>query len=346
MSPIRRVLTLLVAVIVTQPYQAIAAPKTDILIFENGDKLTGELKSLKRGKLSFNTDATGTISIEWDKVAQLISTQHIQVETSSGARYFGELVEPPKDDRLVVVTGEGPQILDPTRVIIMEPIEGSGFSALDVDVSLGYNFAKANGVKQVNAGLNASYRTRQRILSLAASTIISDSDSEDASERKNFAIQWTRLFSDRWTTSGNLALDQNDELGLNLRTAIGFGGGRFLIQSNTMLLNLEAGLQVSNENLVAEEEDTQSLEATFTAGFDWFRFDDPELDWSTVLQIIPSITESGRVRAEFDTSLKWEIIGDLNWGLTLYSSYDSQPQSDAAKATIDYGINTSLVYEF
>ena len=41
-----------------------AAPKTDIIIFKNGDKLTGEIKSLKRGKLSFNTDATGTISIE------------------------------------------------------------------------------------------------------------------------------------------------------------------------------------------------------------------------------------------------------------------------------------------
>ena len=68
-----------------------AAPKTDIIIFKNGDKLTGEIKSLKRGRLSFNTDATGTISIEWDKIAHIESQQNIQIETSSGARYFGQL---------------------------------------------------------------------------------------------------------------------------------------------------------------------------------------------------------------------------------------------------------------
>lgn len=323
-----------------------AAPKTDILIFENGDRLTGEIKSLHRGYLDFNTDATGTIKIEWDKVAQLISNQNIQVEMSSGARYFGKLIKPAEDHRLVVKTVDGPQMLDPLRVITMEPIEGKGLQALDVDVSLGYNFAKANGVKQGNVGVNASHRTRQRILTLTASTVISDSGTQDASERKNLGLQWTRLWRDRWTTSGNLTLDQNDELGLNLRTSVGFGGGRFLIQSNSMLLNLEAGLQVSNENLVATEEDTQSVEATFTGSWDWFMFEDPELDWSTNLQLIPSITEKGRVRAEFDTALKWEVINDLKWQLSFYASYDSQPQSEAANATTDYGVNTNLVYEF
>lgn len=346
MSPLQRALVMLAAVISMHAPTADAAPKTDILIFENGDRLTGEVKALRRGRLNFNTDATGTIGIEWDKVAQLISTQHIQVEMSSGARYFGELAQPPKDGRLVVVTRQGPQILDRGRVIVMEPIEGTVFERLDVDVSAGFNFAKANGVKQTNFGVSADYRTRKRILSLSASTIISDSGTQDPSERQNLGMQYTRLWRDRWTSNGNLTLDQNDELGLNLRTSLGFGGGRFLVQSNTMLFNLEAGLQFSNENLVAEEEDTQSLEATITAGFDWFRFDDPELDWSSYLRIIPSITERDRVRAEFDTNLKWEIIGDLNWGLSFYSSYDSQPQSGAANATIDYGVNTNLVYEF
>ena len=74
-----------------------AAPKTDIIIFKNGDKLTGELKSLKRGRLNFNTDATGTIGIEWDKIARIESLQNIQVENSSGLRYFGHLVRAEKD---------------------------------------------------------------------------------------------------------------------------------------------------------------------------------------------------------------------------------------------------------
>ena len=68
-----------------------AASKTDTVLFKNGDKLTGEIKSLKRGQLNLNTEATGTIGIEWDKVANVISNQQIQVETTNGARYFGNL---------------------------------------------------------------------------------------------------------------------------------------------------------------------------------------------------------------------------------------------------------------
>ena len=47
---------------------AVAAPKTDVVVFQNGDRLTGEVKGLDRGRLSFDTDATGTIAIEWARV--------------------------------------------------------------------------------------------------------------------------------------------------------------------------------------------------------------------------------------------------------------------------------------
>ena len=49
-------------------FDAIAANKTDVVTFVNGDRLTGEVKSLERGRLRFKTDATDTISIEWDNV--------------------------------------------------------------------------------------------------------------------------------------------------------------------------------------------------------------------------------------------------------------------------------------
>lgn len=324
---------------------ALAAPKTDIVILKNGDKFTGEVKSLKRGQLSLSTDAAGTIGIEWEKVANVISNQNVQVETITGARYFGHLQESAKGGRVVVESDEGPQILDSSRVILMTPIEGKGFDAWDIDVSLGYNFTKAGGVKQGSLGANIHYRTLVRIYSATFSTNTSDSDTQEASERSNLGLQYTRLWNNRWFVNGNLTLDQNDELGLNLRTSLGSAVGRFLIQSNSMLLSMEGGLQVASENLVAEEEDTQSVEGTFKINWDWFLFDTPDLDWSTSLNVYPSLTESGRVRAELDSGLKWEIINDLKWGISFYSSYDNQPQSDAG-ATSDYGVDVDVTYEF
>ena len=322
-----------------------AAPKIDIVYFNNGDKLTGEVKSLKRGRLSLNTDATGTISIEWDKLAGIVSNQDIQVETASGIRYFGHLTTSKEGSEIVVVTSNGPQALDAERVIVMEPIEGRGIHALDIDLFVGYNFAKAGGVTQGNLGINVDYRSLIRIESFTFSTTISDSDTQEASRRLNLGLQHTRLWNNRWFSNGSLTFDRNDELDLDLRTSLGGGVGRYLIQSNRMLWSLDAGLQVSRENLVAEAEATDSVEATFSAKWDWFVFQDPELDWSTTLQLIPSVTESGRVRGELDTDLKWELINDLKWGITFYASFDNQPQTETG-STSDYGVNTTLTYEF
>jgi len=338
---------LLLLVVVAIPQSASAAPKTDIIIFKNGDKLTGELKSLKRGRLNFNTDATGTIGIEWDKIARIESLQNVQVENSSGLRYFGHLVAAEKDFRVVVETDDGPKTLFSPQVITMTPIEKQGREAFDIEVSFGYDFTKATGVKQGTLGIDVDYRTLLRIYSFQASLLTSDSSEQDSSQRKNVGFQYTRLWRDRWFVKGSLTLDQNDELGLNLRTSLGGTGGRILRQTNHMLLTLEGGLQFSRENTVAVPEDTDSIEAVFTLDWDWFRFDNPELDWSTTVQVIPNLTDWGRVRGEFDTSLKWEMIGDLDWVLTFYSSFDSDPRSpDPDASTNDYGIKTTLAYDF
>jgi hypothetical protein len=321
-----------------------AAPKTDIVHFKNGDKLTGEVKSLRRGRLSLNTTATGTITIEWDKIAGVESNQNIQVETVNGIRYFGHLAGSDEDSNIIVSTKNGPVILAPERVIIMQPIEDRGIHAFDVDITLGYNFAKAGGVTSGNFGINMDYRSLIRIESLSYSSTISDSDTQTASKRMNLGFQHTRLWKNRWFSTGRLSFDQNDELGLELRSSFSSGMGRYFVQSNTMLFSLEAGLQVSREDLIDVEEDTDSLEAVFTMNWDWFLFQNPELDWSTSIELIPSLTESGRLRGEIDTSLKWEIIDDLKWGFSLYGSIDNQPSDTGS--TSDYGINTSVTYDF
>ena len=358
-DPFAKILpALLMVIFASLSLPALAAPKTDIIVFNNGDKLTGEIKSLKRGRLSFNTDATGTISIEWAEISHIESLQNIQVETSTGTRFFGHL-EPTEEDGVVVVnTGNGLQTIDDSNVILMNPIEGRGVGAFDVDLTVGYNFAKAGGVTQANIGVDVDYRTRVRIYSLAAGTTVNDSDEQEASKRANLGLQYKRLWNNRWYVNGNLNLDQNDELGLNLRTSIGGGGGRFLIQSNSMLLGLQAGLQFSRENIdrrdpilpippefIPDPADVDSVEAVISVDWDWFRFDAPELDWSTSAELIPSLTESGRVRATFDTSLKWELFNDLKWGVTFYSSFDNKPPSSTA-STSDYGVNTTLTYDF
>ena len=66
-----------------------ARDKTDVLIMENGDRLTCEIKKLERGKLEVSTSYMGTVYVEWNEIAS-VSSQHVfEVETQEGKRFFG-----------------------------------------------------------------------------------------------------------------------------------------------------------------------------------------------------------------------------------------------------------------
>ena len=335
----------LLATCLTYASLSVAAPKTDVLVFLNGDRLTGEIKSLERGRLRFNTDATGTISIEWDDVASLQSNQNIQVETEEGVRYLGKLSAADDGAQLLLQTGNGPVILSAAEVVLMAPIEERKRDRIDGDITAGFNFAKASEVQQFQLGLDVDYRTETRIFGLRADSVISDSEDNESSQRQSLNVDYTRLRANHWLTGAVLRLDRNDELGLDLRTSLGVGGGRILRQTNSQALQLTGGVQFSRENVSGAESDEDTFEAFASLTWDWFRYDTPELDLSTNLQIIPNLTDTGRVRAELDIKLKWEIVDDLFWQLSLYDSFDSDPiTADAEKN--DYGVNTSLGWEF
>ena len=329
---------------------AAAFANSDVVVFDNGDRLTGEIKSLERGKLRFKTDATGTISIEWDDVAFLSSEQNIQVELSDGKRYLGKLIITPAMKTVNVKFGEAYEKLEASHVVVMTPIEDKGLDRLDLSVTAGYNFAKADGVEQFNFGLDAEFRTEKRSLSLEVDSSISNTKDAEASQRNEMNINYRRFWPNRWLVSGFVNATRNDELGVDLRTSTGGGGGRIITQSDHARLLLESGLMFSRENLASDESgeespDKESIEAYVSLDWDVYRFDSPELDLSTSIQLIPSLTEAGRVRGEFDIAFKWEIIHDLFWQISLYNSYDSNPGTEGAEQN-DYGITTSIGYDF
>lgn len=334
-----------VAALLAMAAPMISLAATDVVMFANGDRLTGEVKSLERGILRFKTEATDTISIEWDEVAFLQSDQNIQVETEAGTRFLGHLTVALEEGRVIVETDSGPVDLHAARVVLMTPIEATRIDAIDGDITAGYNFAKASQVQQFQMGLDVNFRTEIREWSLAIDAVTSDSEDNESSQRATLDLNYTRFWPNRWITGAVIRLDRNDELELDLRTSIGAGGGRILRQTNSTTLQLVGGLQVSRENVSGAVDDEDTIEAFGSLSWDWFRYDTPELDLSTNLSVFPNLTDTGRVRAEFDVKLKWEIIEDLFWQLSFYDSFDSDPVVVDAEKN-DFGVNTSLGWEF
>src|ERR1700739_3192982 len=78
------------ALLVTTPL--FARDKTDVLVMNNGDRVTCEIKGLGAGVLYVSIDyVDGTASVDWSKVRHVESTQLFIVKTTDGSVYTGTL---------------------------------------------------------------------------------------------------------------------------------------------------------------------------------------------------------------------------------------------------------------
>src|SRR5689334_6453439 len=67
---------------------AYGQPKTDVVTLANGDRITGEVVALERGRLKFETDDAGTLYLEWDKLASVVAARLVEVSKSDGTRFL------------------------------------------------------------------------------------------------------------------------------------------------------------------------------------------------------------------------------------------------------------------
>ena len=327
--------------------QALAAPKTDIVTLANGDRITGEVKRLTRARLEFSTDAAGTIYIEWGEIARLQTTQYIQVELDDGLRYFGQVPAADSDGQLAVVTGQdvAPRSLPMASIVRIDPIErGSLWSRLDGYVTAGYDYTKSNDLQTFTFSGGLSSRTQQRRWSIDGSSQITSQQGNEDSSRWQIGADARRFLKNRYFYEGFGGFESNDELGLDLRTMAGGAFGRYLVQTNQQEWGAYAGVAYNHESYTGEDSQ-DSVEGVLGTQYSFFRYDSPEASLDAMLNVYPSLTRSGRVRAESKLRSRYELVKDLFFEVSLYGSYDSDP-GPSAESNSDYGLTTSLGFTF
>ena len=151
-------------------------------------------------------------------------------------------------------------------------------------------------------------------------------------------------FKERWWASGVGRLQQNDELGLELRTSLTAAANRNLVHTNRVDLWAGAGLTGNREQFTSTSTWTTNLEALIQLGFDWFKFDTPKLDVSSTLAAYPSITVKSRVRVEFDLRSDYELWKDFTVGLQIRNSFDSSPPEGNVKN--DYTVSFTIGWKW
>jgi hypothetical protein len=325
------------------------AAKTDVVVLDNGDQLTGEIKELKQGRLKLKTDAMGTVYVEWDHIVSISSKQYLELELDTGQKFYGTpgpTAQAGKLQLTMYVQGvEGGSELEMPDVVSITPIKQGFWQRLDGSFDLGLTATQSNDLRQFSIGLNTSYRTEKYLRTFKIDSLFSRQTGAEDVNRHSGSFAWTRFRKKKKFITAFGQAQQNDELNLDLRLMVGLTGGRLLIHTNRALLGLSGGLAYSEEDYDDGTGFDNNLEAIATLRYQYFTFDTPKTNLSVDLAVFPSLTVSGRYRIEFDASLRHELVKDFFWDLSLLDSFDSDPPTVNA-VTNDWSVVTSLGYSW
>jgi hypothetical protein len=318
--------------------------RTDVVGLANGDRITGEVVRLERGRLEFKTDDAGTLHLEWDKLVSVVTKRLVEVLTTDGLRFLGTLDRAAA--RSVVVTAPGgPVTLPMSEVTLITPIGRSFWRKLDGSIDAGFSYTRSSGVAQLNVNSDTVYRKPASSMRLAASlTQIKKDDEEDRDDRANVEGSYLRYPWQRWFVAAAARFESNESLGLELRSQIAAAIGPRLVNSNRAQVTLGAGLAVNDERGV-DVESTQNVEALVVFRTSYYTYDRPKTNLDVSLQYYPSVSNFGRRRFQLDAGVKREFWKDLFVAVNSYNTFDSRPPNPAAD-TNDVGIVLSIGWTY
>jgi hypothetical protein len=147
-----------------------AAQKTDTIVLRNGDRFTGEIKSLQFGYLEVSTDSLSTVMVVWLDVVEVTSTHRFVVEVGSGQQHIGALQSPAPGT--LQVGDPQAQPLDISDVVSIRPGRSKLLARVDGSLELDFTVARANNQKQwpgrlaalgVGGGIQERLRGAQRL---------------------------------------------------------------------------------------------------------------------------------------------------------------------------------------
>ncbi len=356
-SPPRHPRRLAVAVFASAALSLLAsgpvqAQKTDVVVMVNGDAITGEIKGLERGKLDYNTDDVGRLSIKWTKVRRITSRHYFEVEISSGRKYFGQLLASDTDGRVVVGLEERRDTVAVGRIVRMFPIEADFLSRVRAYLDAGFSLAKANRNLTLNVNAQANYRGPKWGTGLTYTGYLQRQRDTSATTSNTLTVSGTRYLTHRWDVAVLLQAEQNDELNLVSRYTAGALGARRFVQTNSHEVRAALGAVVTSEHFASSDTtvlgaDTTKANLEGLVGFEWawFRFDTPKLDIGTSTTAYPSISQLGRIRGDAKARIKYEIFKDFHIGLNFSLTFDSKPP-DTSAAKTDYQTSVTIGWSY
>ncbi len=324
-------------------FPAIAFAQKDSLITKNRNVIVGEIKLLEKGVMSIETDySKNDFTIKWNEITEIYSDRHFLITLKDGTRINGSLKTDPAGNSVVILTVDSQHVTTTlNEVVYLKGLKSDFWSRANASIDLGVSITRANNLRQYTVRSNLGYMADKWEAALFYNDLRSRQDSVEATRRTEWGPSFKYFMQNDWFAAASLNFLSNTEQALDLRTTGKLGVGKYFIHTNQVYIGAGAGVAYNGEIFTNETASRSSAELYF--GGEANLFDLKDFSLLTTAYAYPSLTESGRWRADFSLDAKYDL--PLNFyvkaGGTL--NYDNQP-AVAGKET-DYVVSFSFGWE-
>jgi hypothetical protein len=324
------------------------ATRHDVVIMKNGDHLTGDVKKLENGVLYLETDYfSGSIGLDWLQVEKVQSTAEFQVVLKDGKRSVGKIEKvaadeaPGKDFVVHVQTGE--VRVSAPDVVTIESQKQSFWRQLTGAVDFGVDFTSGNSQTSLSSDASANYLATKW---MGGANFTSSFSGQSGGSKTNLVEVQTLdgVFMSRNSFIAGLGdFLHSSQQGLNLRTTLGGGYGRYWLRTDHNSLVWLAGAVFTHEDFESSSQPSkENVEALLGFQYQVFRFD--RYSMQSQIFLYPGLSDAGRVRTTTKTTFSVKLSNNFHTDFSFWDNFDSRPPSNAKGNEL--GISNSIGWTF
>lgn len=325
------------------------AKRHDIVVMKNGDQLSGEVKKLENGLLFFDVDyVSGSIQLDWLQVEKVQSTGVFQIVFKNGDHLSGTIGKVPAGEApsqdFEVRAGDQITRVAALDVVNIESQKPNFWRQMTGAIDFGYNFTSGNSQTSVSSDANVTYTATSWA---AGATFTSSFSGQSGGSKTNLAE--IQAFGQRYLSRNSFLMGLGDFLhssqqGLDLRTTLGGGYGRYWIRTNQNQFLWVAGTVYTHESFLptAGQPNDQNIEGLLGLQYQLLRFDRYNLQ--SQLFVFPGLSDAGRVRTTTKTVFTVKLSNNFHTNFSFWDNFDSRPPVNAKGNEL--GISSGLGWSF
>jgi len=326
----------------------VQAARKDVVVMNNGDHFTGQVKRLKNGLLFLETAyVSGNIALDWNQVQSVQSTAVYRIVLNNGKILEGKIERASgekanSDDFMIHEATEEVQ-LPSTAITSIDTKKPTFWRQLQGSIDFGYSYTSGNGQSTLNLDTDATYKTKAWEVVTSLSSTFSGQSGASSTNVQELDTTFAKFLNRNSFVASLTDFLHSSRQDLNLRTTLGGGYGRYLKRTTNSSLTWLGGIVYINESFdSAGQPSDQSMEAVGGLKYSYVRFDFGEFD--SQLRVFPGLTDTGRVRLTTNNSLTIKLRNNFQLQFTFWDNFDSRPPTTARKNEL--GISSGIGWSF